>query len=89
MTPITAPSIKQDLHALVDTLPESEVETARRVLTGLHAIGSAPSYTLDNATEDDEPETEEERAAVAEALADVAAGRVYTHEQVKRELGLA
>lgn len=88
MNPTSAPSIKQELHALVDALPESEVETARRVLEGLRATASAPSYTLDNAPEDDEPETEEERAAVAEALAEMRAGKGIPHEEVKRMFGL-
>jgi hypothetical protein len=39
---------------------------------------------------DDEPETEEERAAVAEAKRELAAGEPTVRlEQVKRELGLA
>lgn len=82
-------TVKEQLHVLVDALPESEAETARRVLEGLHAIASTPSYTLDDAPEEDEPITPEEEAAVAEALADIAAGRVYSHEEIKRELGLA
>lgn len=88
MSPITAPSIKQELHALVDALPESEVETARRVLNGLRAIADPLAWALENAPLDDEPVTAEEEAAVAEALADVAAGRVYSMQEVRRELGL-
>jgi predicted transcriptional regulator len=43
---------------------------------------------LENAPFDDEPETEEERAAVAEAWEDVRAGRLIPHEEVaKRWLG--
>lgn len=38
---------------------------------------------------DDEPVTEEERLAVEEGRADVAAGRVYTTEQMVRELAAA
>jgi len=37
---------------------------------------------------DDEPETAEEQAAVEEALRDIREGRVLTHEEVKRRLGL-
>ncbi|MBA4156737.1 MAG: hypothetical protein H0X65_04585 [Gemmatimonadetes bacterium] len=80
-------TVKKELHALVDALQESEVETARRVPEGLHATASAPSYTLDNAPEDDEPETGEERAAVAEALVEMRAGRGVPHEEVKRMFG--
>lgn len=80
---------KQQLHALVDLLPESELETARRVLEGLRATADIAGYSLDDAPLDDEPESEGERAVVAEARADAAAGRVYSHDEVKRELGLA
>jgi predicted transcriptional regulator len=82
-------TIKEELHALVDALPESEAETARRVLQGLRAIASEPSYTVDSAPEDDEPESEEERAAVAEALAEMRDGKGIPHEEVKRMFGLA
>ena len=37
---------------------------------------------------DDEPETEEERLAVEEAKADIAAGRVLTLEELRRQLDL-
>lgn len=33
---------------------------------------------------DDEPETEEERAAIAEAIEDERAGRLIPHEEVRR-----
>ena len=41
-----------------------------------------------NAPEDDEPESEEERAAVEEAYEDIARGEVLSHEELKRKLGL-
>jgi predicted transcriptional regulator len=37
---------------------------------------------------DDEPETEEERAAVAEASRDLEEGRVIPHDEVMRKNGL-
>jgi hypothetical protein len=37
---------------------------------------------------DAEPETDEERAAVAEAREDLAAGRVLTTDELRRSLGL-
>lgn len=40
---------------------------------------------LDNAPLDDEPETEEERQAVAEAEADIAAGRTVSLDELLRE----
>jgi len=40
-----------------------------------------------NAPEDDEPLTAEDEQAIAEARADVAAGRLIPLEQLERELG--
>ena len=45
-------------------------------------------YTLITAPEDDEPETEEDRAAVEEAYAAISRGDVICHEDLMRELGL-
>jgi hypothetical protein len=73
------------LHDLVDALPEGEFATAARVL---EALGSPRDYTTVTAPIDDEPETEEERLAVEEARADVAAGRVSSAAEVFRRLGL-
>ncbi|MGA2935327.1 MAG: hypothetical protein ABSD81_09260 [Methanomicrobiales archaeon] len=38
---------------------------------------------------DDEPLTEEEIKGIEEALQDLKEGRLYTHEQVKKKLGLS
>lgn len=43
---------------------------------------------LDNAPLDDEPETPEEAAAVAEARAELARGEVISDEELRRELDL-
>ncbi len=58
---------RADLHRLVDELPDESVDAAAVLLTRakdpvLAALQAAPF--------DDEPETEEERRAVAEARAD-------------------
>ena len=39
--------------------------------------------------QDDEPLTEEEIRGIEEALRDLKEGRTYTHEQVKKKLGLS
>ena len=46
------------------------------------------ALALARAPLDDEPETEEERAAVVEAREAVARGEVFSLDEVKRELGL-
>jgi len=79
---------KEELHRLVDELPESELHGAKRFLEYLRNMGDPMMQALMEAPEDDEPETEEERAAVAEAYEDIAAGRVVTMEEIRHEFGL-
>ncbi len=81
-------TIKEDLHRLVDELPKKELPVAKRYLEYLRNMGDPVLRALMEAPEDDEPETEEERAAVAEAYEDLAAGKVITLEDVKREFNL-
>ncbi len=52
---------KADLHRLVDRLPDSAVDTAARLLE--RATEDPMMFVLDNAPLDDEPYTDEERAA--------------------------
>ena len=80
---------RADLHRLIDELPEQGWEDAHRHLAALREAGGDPLLArLLLAPEDDEPLTPEEEAAIAEAYDDIAAGRVYSHDQIKRELGL-
>jgi len=58
---------RDSLHRLVDDLPETEIVRAERLLEVLKETAAPPLYTLENAPEDDEPETAEEAEAVAEA----------------------
>ena len=83
-------SSRDALHRLVEELPESEVPRAERVLEALKetAEPEGPLYTLDTAPLDDEPETEDERAAVAEAREEHRRGEGVPHEEVKRRWGL-
>ena len=81
-------TIKEELHRLVDELPENESHAAKRFLEYLRNMGDPVLRAMLEAPEDDEPETEEERAAVAEAQEDFKAGRVVSHQELKREFGL-
>jgi DNA-3-methyladenine glycosylase I len=73
------------LYRLVDLLPERDLDTAEHVLRGLLALDGGPVLSaLLNAPEDDEPVTQEEEEAVRRAREDLAAGRVYTHEEAAR-----
>jgi hypothetical protein len=78
---------KEELHSLVDQLPESELLTARRLLEALRLLGQDPRQaTLDMAPWDDEPTTPEEEAGVAIARQEIARGEVISAEEAKRRL---
>jgi len=77
---------REKLHDLVDKLPNSELHAAERYLEFLFRSQKTLPQILAEAPIDDEPETPEEAAAVAEAWEDVRAGRVVSHDEVKRRL---
>jgi hypothetical protein len=82
-------TIKEDLYRLVDELPESELHTAKRSLEYLrNNMGDPVLRAMLEAPEDDEPETEGEKAAIAEAKDDFKAGRAVLHEKIKREFSV-
>ena len=76
---------KEQIHQLVEDLPDSDLETVKRVLEGLSALSSANlvKAALAHAPIDDETVTEEEAQAIEEGERDVEAGRVVTAEQIK------
>lgn len=79
---------KEKLYRLVDVLPDADADTAARVLEALAAAGGAldaAARAALRAPDDDEPETDAERAGVAEARADLAAGRVVTLDALRAE----
>ena len=69
-------SDKQQLHSLVDMLPEADCATASRFL----------QFLVDDAM--DEPLTEEDWIEVREGEAAIARGEFTTLEDLKRELKL-
>lgn len=80
---------KERLHDLIDALADDDVPAVARILAALTGVAVVePFYTLETAPLDDEPESEAERVAVAEALEASARGEVYTTAEVRRRLGL-
>jgi PHD/YefM family antitoxin component YafN of YafNO toxin-antitoxin module len=75
---------KEQLRERIETLTEREAEHTLRLLDDLR---DPLTRFLDEAPLDDEPITPEELAAVAEARADVEAGRTVSLDEIKRELG--
>jgi len=79
---------KDELHQLVDRLPEAEAQAARRFLQYLCDLGEDPvARTLREAPFDDEPLTAEEEEALEQARQEAERGQLTPHEEVLRELG--
>lgn len=82
---------KERLHQLASALPQDDLATVARILEALTGVApDEPFYTAETAPLDDEPETDEERAAVAEALAEVerGEGRRIPAAAIYREFGV-
>jgi hypothetical protein len=78
---------REDLHRLVDEIPDCGLEEARRYLGALHEAGGDPVLAqLLLAPEDDEDETPEEAKRIAEAYEDVRARRIFDHDEARRRL---
>ena len=73
---------KEDLHKLIDKLPEDEIQAATLYLQHLQNRNDPVLAALLNAPEDDEPETEYECQAVAEGMEDLEAGRMVTSAEI-------
>lgn len=76
---------RDQLYRLIDALPDEELEVAAHVLEEL-AQPSSHLNAIDTDIIDDEPYTDEQRAAVAKALIDVEAGRTLTTEELLKAL---
>jgi len=83
---------KEELHRLVEALPEQKNARAKRLLEVLVAteesVDDVWAEVLAKAAIDDEPLDDEDLAAIEEAEKDIIMGRVKTLDQVKKDLGL-
>ena len=86
MTDGTPAARRDDLHALVDALPEGELDEARRFLGALGEANPSLRAAL-LAPMDDEPFADEECAAVGAAEAAYRRGEWVSDEEVRREYG--
>lgn len=77
---------KDALHQLIDELPDSALETARRLLEPLRAGDDPVLRAFLDAPEDDEPLTPADIAAIEEGEADIARGAVSPWDEVKTRL---
>ena len=76
----------QDLHNLVDWLPECAREEAHQILLDHLKKCDPVAYAFFTAPEEDEPLTEEEIAKIDEALADDNPEHWLSHEEVKNRM---
>jgi predicted transcriptional regulator len=70
-------TVREELHRIVDELPEEKLADVRQFINDLKAGG-----------EGEESLSAETLAAIQEGLEDIRAGRTVSWEQVKRENGL-
>ena len=76
------------LHRLVDALPATELRAAERYLEFLAGRGHPFVQTLLNAPEADEPLSDEDRTALAEARSALEAGDMVSDSELRAELGI-
>lgn len=77
---------REALHELIDRIPDSEIVAAQRVLERL--AKEAAFRAAMAAPPDDEPVTAGDAEAIARARRDLQAGRVVSHDEILRELGI-
>jgi len=78
---------RQELHELIDQLPDEEAHAARRYLEYLRDRGLPGLSELLGTAEEDEALTAEGRRRLEEGLDDVRAGRTLSDQEARRELG--
>jgi hypothetical protein len=79
-------SVRDTLHRWIDDLREEDLPAAQRALQPLRGIDSL--IPLDEAPLDNEPDDDDFDGGLTEARADVQAGRVVSHDEVKRRWGI-
>ena len=93
---MSALPVRERAHRLLDLVPEGELPTVERMLRGLAQEAAAqvpPSYdpvltALETAPEGDEELTPEDLEALQAGWRAKDEGRVVSHEEARRRLGL-
>ena len=87
MAKVETNMIREEMHTLLDHIPDTDVSAAREYL---RSLVDPVELALLNAPPDDEPLSEHERAAIEEAQRRSQRGEpVITHEEILREFGLS
>jgi predicted transcriptional regulator len=77
-------SEREEVHRLLELVPDEDLPTLRRIVRALAVEPTRVSF--EDAPEGEEDFTPEDLAALARAKADIAAGRVLSHEEARRLL---
>ncbi len=78
---------REDLHQLVDQLPEEEMQAAKRYLQFLRERRLPGLRAMLEAEEEDEELTDVAKRELQKRLRGAEAGGTVSHEQVLKELG--
>ena len=80
---------RESARRWLELVPDEQLDRAEKMLHDLVAENDPVLAAFKNAPADDEGElSEETTAAIAESRREAAEGRVVSHEEVLRELGL-
>ena len=77
--------LREEVKYLTKSMTAKELEKAIKYLQSL--VGQTMEEALTSPLYDDEQLTEEDKIAIAVAEEDVKAGRVYSLDEIKRQLG--
>jgi hypothetical protein len=75
---------REELRELIDRLPEDQLDRAARLLAELGRSARTFDEFLASVPEDDEPTTDEGRAAIAQGREDYRAGRTIPLSDIPR-----
>ena len=79
---------KREIISLIDSLPESDLHAVKRYVQYVRDLQDPFLNALADAPWDDEPLSDEDRAAIAEAREDIGAGRTVSARDLKEELSI-
>lgn len=77
--------LREEVKYLTKTMTVKELEKAIKYLQSL--VGQTMEEALINPLYDDEHLTDEDKIAIAQANEDVKAGRLFSLDEIKRQLG--
>ena len=87
MTPQQSTVSREELKSLIDDLSDNELDTVRHYIQSLHPSHDPVASLLEDVPVDDEPVTDDDLSVIEESDADIAAGRVISMEELRREYG--